>query len=190
MKRLALIGFVVLCAVAVSSAQIGLKAIGGGVGFTSVNFTSGSGSESLGGLGLGVAANLGEVTKGLFLVPEVGYWSASKDFDGVEWSVSDFFINANASYRFATSGALTPYAGGGLGLNFLSSTVDIPAEPPFFPGGEFSASETQLGINLFGGAAYALNNKMSLGGQFRYVISSDANHLMILATFMYNLGGM
>jgi len=190
MKRIALIGFILLCSVAISSAQIGLKAIGGGVGFTSVSFNSGTSTESLGGFSIGAAANLGELVPGLSLFSEVGYWTASKTISGTDWSVSDFVINANVVYRFAAGGSVTPYAGGGLGLNFFSSTVEVPAVPPFFPGGTFSGSETQIGINLLGGASFALNDQMSIGGQFRYVISSDANHLMILATFMYSLGGM
>lgn len=190
MKKILAVMVVALGLVGTASAQIGLKAIGGGAGFASVSFNSGTSTESLGGFAIGAAANLGDIVPGLSLVPEVGYWTASKSISGADWSVSDFLINANVSYRFSQGGSVTPYAGAGLGLNFFSSEVQVPAVPPFFPGGTFSGSETQLGINLLAGAAFALNDQMSLGGQFRYVISSDANHLMVLATFMYNLGSM
>jgi opacity protein-like surface antigen len=180
MKRFLAIVVAVCCVVGFSSAQLGLKGIGGGVGYTSVTFSGPGSSESLGGFAIGGVVNLGEIVPGLSLVPDVGYWTSSKTISGVDWKVSDFVINGNVSYAFP-SGDVTPYVGGGLGLNFFSTTVVVP----FF--GTVSGSESQLGINLLGGAAFALNDELSLGAQFRYVISSDANHFIVLATFMHKL---
>ncbi|MBI4418155.1 MAG: porin family protein [Ignavibacteriales bacterium] len=196
MKQALLVAMLVFCVAGVATAQIGLKSIGGGVGYIGASFegvdaNGNPTTETLGGFAIGVGANLGELTPGLYLMPEIGYWTTSKDFgQDVSWSLSNFAINGNVHYRFP-SGAVTPYVGGGLGINFVSSTVKVPTVtiPGFGTfGGETKGSETRLGINLLGGASYALNPSMSIGGQFRYVIASDFNHFMILATFSHALG--
>lgn len=187
MRRILLIASMTLLIVAIGSGQgIGLKGIGGGVGFTSVSFASGTSTESLSGLSLSGQAYLGDVAQNLGLYPEIVYWSASKDFgSGVDWSVGDFAINANAHYAFDTQGSVKPYVGAGLGLNFLSSTTKMNL--PFFGTTEVSGSATRLGINILGGAQYALNSNLSVIADARYVIASDFNHFMIRAGVMYAL---
>ena len=187
MKRIILIATLTLLIVAIGSAQqIGLKGVGGGLGFTSVSFSSGTETESLSGLSLSGHAYLGDVAQNIGLYPEVVYWSASKDLgSGFDWSVSDFAINANAHYRLSTQGNVQPYVGAGLGLNFLSSTVKMSL--PFFGTTEVSSSVTRLGINILGGAEYSLNSDLSVVADARYVIASDFNHFMIRAGVMYAL---
>lgn len=186
MKRYFFIASLMLLTVAVASAQIGFKGIGGGVGFTSVSFNSGATTESLSGLSLSGQAYLGDVAQNLGLYPEIVYWSASKDFGGgVDWSVSDFAINANAHYNLSTQGNVKPYVGAGLGLNFLSSTTKMTI--PFFGTVEATGSVTRLGINVLGGAEYALNSDLSIIADARYVIASDFNHFMLRAGVMYAL---
>lgn len=187
MKRFTLVGALMLLVVVGGSAQqIGLKGIGGGLGFTSVSFSSGTQSESLSGLSLSGQAYLGDVAQNIGLYPEIVYWSASKDFGGgVDWSVGDFAINANAHYNFNMPGNVKPYVGAGLGLNFLSSKVKMNL--PFFGTTDMSSSATRLGINILGGAEYSLNSNLSVLADARYVIASDFNHFMIRAGVMYAL---
>jgi opacity protein-like surface antigen len=155
--------------------------VGGGIGYTSVSFSSGVRSETLGGFAISGHAYLGEITSGIGLYPEVLYWHTSKDMGaGVTWSVSDFAINANAHYNIKVKGSVMPYVGAGLGLNFLSNTVQVGNT-------ERAASNSRLGINLLGGADYAVNKKLRIGGELRYVLASDYNHLLIQATFTYAL---
>jgi outer membrane immunogenic protein len=163
---------------------IGFYGIGGGLGFTNVSFSS----ESMSGISFHARAELGEIIENLYIVPELSYWSVSKDFGdddifggNYEWSVSDFAINANVQYRFDMEGSIAPYVGGGLGLNFVSSTVDVP----FF--GSVSASDTKIGLNLLGGAHMNLEGKYKPYAEFRYVVVSDINHLMIMAGIVYIL---
>ncbi len=75
------------------------------------------------GLGLGANANLGEITPGLFLVPDVNYWWSSKTVGDFDLKLSDFQINATVHY-YINKMFQGFYAGGGLGLNFLSSKAD------------------------------------------------------------------
>ena len=176
--------------------QIGLKAIGAGVGIMGASVSTGTNSEGMTGIAFGAGVDLGEITPGLHLFPDVGYWSASKSINtgagSFDFSTSDFVINANVQYVFGGS-QIMPYVGGGLGINFLGTST--PAQS--FGSGPFtvtipasSASATRLGINLMGGVAYPLNNQMAIGAQFRYVIASDFNHWLALATFRYNLTSM
>jgi opacity protein-like surface antigen len=181
-------------------AQIGLKGIGGGAGLMGASMTTasttGSSSQSLTGFAIGVGANLGTLMENLVLLPDIGYWNASKSVSagGVssDFSTSDFVINANVQYMLGT-GQIMPYVGGGLGLNFISTSVDVPAVNLGFvtiPAQTVTGSATRLGINLLGGANYPLNDKMSLGAQFRYVIASDFNHWIAMVTFGYKLDSM
>jgi len=185
-KAISVVAVLVLASSVALAQQIGFKGVGGGIGYTSVSFSSGASSESLGGFAISGHAYLGEITSGIGFYPEVLYWHTSKDFGaGVTWSVSDFAINANAHYNIKVQGSVMPYVGAGLGLNFLSSTVQVAI--PFFGTTEVSGSNTRLGINLLGGADYAVNSKLRIGGELRYVLASDFNHLLIQATFTYAL---
>jgi opacity protein-like surface antigen len=180
MKRF--FGLVVLVALLVSvgsAQQIGLKAIGGGIGYTSFSFSSGGTSESLGGFCFGAVANLGELTPGLSLYPSVIYSSASKDLTGGKWSLSDIAINANVKYSFPGQG-VTPYVGGGLGLNLASSTVSYNY---FGYSGEVSASSTKIGINILAGVEMKVSN-MTGFVQAGYSLVSEMNHLQFMAGVM------
>ena len=162
--------------------ELGLKGVGGSLGYVSVSFNNGTSTESLGGLAFAGHAYLGEISKGIGLYPEVQYFSTSKDVSGASWKLSDFAINANVHYAIAMEGQLKPYVGGGLGYNSLSSTVDIPAiSAGFFtiPGTTYTSSTSRIGINLLAGADYKMNDQMSLFIEPRYVLASDFNHFLV-----------
>lgn len=113
MKKSIWLTFLSICFIgAFSSAtaqEIGLQAIGGGLGM----------SDYQGGVGSAVmfegAAALGTVAENLNLDARVGFWSKS------EGSVSfrDFIIGAAVSYALGSGDSkIQPYAGGGLSLHF------------------------------------------------------------------------
>jgi opacity protein-like surface antigen len=163
--------------------QLGLHDIGGGIGYVSVSFNSTS-DQTLGGFLIAAHANLGELAKDLTLVPDIQYFSTSKDVDGGTWKVSNFGINANVHYNFEMEGMVKPYVGAGLGLNFLSTTYSASHFNPFTgitQTESLTGSDTRLGINLLVGANYKLNDKMTLLLEPRYVIASDFDNLQIKA---------
>jgi opacity protein-like surface antigen len=167
--------------------QLGLHEIGGGIGYVSVSFNSTS-DQTLGGFLIAAHANLGELAKDLTLVPDIEYFSTSKDVDGGTFKVSDFAINANVHYNFQMQGTIKPYVGAGLGINFLSTTASVTI-PGYSIDGftepaqtySATASDTRIGINLIVGANYKLNDKMTLLLEPRYVIASDFDNFQIKA---------
>ncbi len=182
MKKLfALVAAIAVCSTLSYAQGLGLKGVGGSVGYTSVSF--GLGSETFGGFAIGGHVDMGEISPGIQLIPELLYWSASKDISGGTWKTSDFAINANVHYNIAMDGSVKPYVGAGLGMNFLSFTwgYSVPSYTLFGVsyGGSSLASEsaTRVGINLIGGANYAMGN-FTISPEFRYVLASDFNHWM------------
>jgi Opacity protein and related surface antigens len=164
---------------------LGLHEVGGGIGYVSVSF-AGPSTETIGGFLIGVHANLGELTKDLTLVPDIQYFSTSKDIGGGTWKVSDFAINANVHYNFEMEGTIKPYVGAGLGFNALSTTASAtyPAYNPIT--GQIvnqtisaTGSASRIGINLLAGANYKMNDHMKLFLEPRYVLASDFNHFEI-----------
>jgi hypothetical protein len=91
----------------------------------------------------------------LHVQPGVMYWSK----DGVR----DINPNFDLMYHFAPAGHVSPYVGAGPGLHFYS--VDLPL------GG--SASNTDFGMNLFGGVLVPTGS-MRLFGEARYVATEDS----------------
>jgi|GEM_PF-1271353 len=187
MKKIFAIAAATALISSLSFAQLALHEIGGGIGYVSVSFNSTS-SQTLGGFLIAAHANLGELAKDLTLVPDIQYFSTSKDVDGGTVKVGDFGINANVHYAIAMEGMVKPYVGGGLGINFLSTTGSVtgPAYDPItntFYTKTYSstASYTRLGINLLVGANYKLNDKMTLLLEPRYVIASDFDNFQIKA---------
>ncbi len=182
MKRFLGLAVMLLFVAALGSAQgIGLKAIGGEVGYNSFSFAS----ESWGGFVVGAVADLGELTQGISLYPSVTYASASKTIYGADASVSDLAINANVKYAFKGE-SITPYVGAGLGLNFISSTVNLPSYTILgttYGGGSVSASDTKIGINLLAGAQMGFGS-MTGFAQAGYNLVSEVNHFQILVGVM------
>ena len=175
MKKMLVVVALVCVVSTVSFAQLGLYSIGAGIGLVSVSNEAGS------GLVIGAGANLGEITTGLHLRPEIGYWSVSRDISGADVTTSDFIINANVIYLFMNGAERTPfYAGGGLGLNSVSSEVSVF-------GFSASVSETKIGINLLGGAVFPMAEKIMIGGEARYVIISDFGHFGVQAVVVFVL---
>lgn len=181
MKAVLSVAAVLFCMSFVYGQGLALKEVGGAVGYSSISFNGGSSSESLGGFVISGHVNLGELMNQLEFIPEVQYMSTSKDVSGLTWKVSDFAINANVHYNIAMEGKIKPYVGAGLGYNALSSTVNLPSYTlfGFTYGGEVTNSASRIGINILAGANYALNEKMLLFIEPRYVLASDFNHFLL-----------
>ena len=62
-------------------------------------------------------------------------------------------------------GTIHPFVGGGAGIYFLQPDDD---------GESVGDSETKFGVTLFGGAEYFTSNTVSVKGEFRYHIVSNA----------------
>ncbi len=178
MKRfIGVLALVVLVMALGNAQQIGLKAVGGGAGLALFSVDAGTSSESLTGFAIGGVANLGELTPGLSLYPAVTYATGSKSIEGADWSVSDFAIDANVKYAFKGAG-FTPYVGGGIGLNFVSTTFKFPGfDTGFgvFGGGEVTGSDTKIGFNVLAGGEFKVSN-MDAYVQAGYHLISDVNH--------------
>jgi hypothetical protein len=184
MKRMALI---LSLAIGVLSAQqamaqsnIGFRSIGGSLAYVS--------PEDLGGtIGLGVFANLGQITPEIRLEPNIEYWSQSEEAFGAKASIQDIAVGARAKYFFeiANSG-VRPFAGGGLGLHFLSAETSVTV--PGFPTITDHASETQLGLDLGGGMETSLSPKVDFHAELWYGIVSDASHLALRVGLSHKLG--
>ena len=191
MKKILGIALVTLLAVSFAFAQdLGFKAVGGGIGFGMISFNAGTSTESLSGFAISGHAYLGDLTKNLGLYPELQYLMTSKDISGATWKANDFAINANVLYAIEMEGAVKPYAGAGLGLNFLSTTLTTPSYSVFgftVPGMSVSGSDTKIGINLIVGARYQLNPGLTLFLEPRYALVSDANQLIIKVGATYSL---
>lgn len=136
---------------------------------------------------IGAHVDLGEFTKDFSLVPDITYFSASKDLgSGVTVKVSDFAINVNAHYNIAMEGMLKPYVGAGLGYNSFSTTVP-GVQTIFGTIGGGSVTDSRIGINLLAGVNYKLNDMLTVVVEPRYVLVSDYNYFDIKAGVTYAL---
>ncbi len=181
----------VLFSFSFSQSSIGFKGIGGHLSMNDPS-VNGAGEADPGfGIGFGANANLGEIVPGLFIIPEINYWSSSKTVESIEYKVSDFQINANVHY-FIAKMFQGFFVGGGLGLNMVSAEVTIPSyDIPgigTFGGGTASSSDTKIGINLEAGWRQPFSPNLNGFAMVRYQLISDMNTLSILAGVTFNLG--
>lgn len=135
--------------------------------------------------GQGIIQNLFPSVPEIVAAPSFSYWSS--DFDGggdSDASFSEFGINFDARYMFPMQGAIDLFAGAGLGMFF--SSVDLPeVVTQFGTFGGGSASDTDIGFNLLGGATTAASPKIDLTGQFRFKLDG-VDTIQILAGAVYN----
>ena len=97
-----------------------------------VGFVDGEGSLS--GILFGGHVNLGEIIPGLAIAPSFDYWSDS--------GANILNINGDVRYYFPTDGNIDFFAGGGLAIVRISN----------------GTSDTELGLNLGGGASIPLSD--------------------------------
>jgi hypothetical protein len=129
-------------------------------------------------LELGGHIDAGEFVKGVRLMPVVEYWSLGTDVGPYSSDISDFSFGADVNVDFPLQNSrMVPYAGGGLGLHFLSFDSTVPNVP--------DESKTKLGLNIQGGIRNDVMPNLSIFGEARYNFVSDANQLKLLGGFTY-----
>jgi hypothetical protein len=127
---------------------------------------------------LGASADLGKVAENLNLDVRLDYWSKSEE----KLSRRDFIIGGAVIYQFDQEVAqLRPYAGGGLSLHFLKTKTDIGNVL-----GGSSFSDTDLGIDLRGGAKYKFNEQIDFAGEILFTLG-DAEQFQIKVGALFKL---
>lgn len=169
MKKLLAISLIFMCVIVVSAADaadIGLKGIGGLVGFVMPDY------EGNNTLGFGVVADLGTIMPQLRLEGSADYWGNSWDLPGVEWSWSTITIGGTAKYDFPMGESFTPFVGGGLGFAISSWETNYTGETWGWTGtpGNFSDSDTDLGIHVVGGIDMPVGSNMKFTAQAKYAM--------------------
>jgi len=139
-------------------------------------------------IGIGLFADLGEVLNRTRLEAHLDYWSKSYEFgvDAGSSSFRDIAISAMAKYMMdSPRPELRPFIGGGLSLHVFRSKITAKyfTEPE-----SISKSEAKIGIDLGGGAFYAINPQIELLAELKFRLVSDINQLMITVGALYNLG--
>ena len=150
---------------------LGFQGLGARIGFVDPEGASST-------LELGVHIDAGQITRGVRLQPVVEYWSLGQEVGPYDSDISDlsFGLDINVDFPLQDS-RIVPYAGGGLGMHFLSFDSTVPNVP--------DNSETKLGLNIQGGIRNDIMPNLSLFGEARYNFVSDANQLKVLGGFTY-----
>jgi len=184
MKRVAPIMIIVIgtlsAACAFAQSNLSLRAVGVSAAFVNAENLDGT-------FGLGVFADMGQITPQIRLEPSIEYWSKSEESFGAKASLSDLAIGARGKYYFeVTSPKIHPYAGAGLGLHFLhaESSVSMPGYPTF----SADASDTKLGLDIGGGMETALSPKHDFRAEAWYGIVSDASQFSLRVGVSQKLG--
>lgn len=132
-------------------------------------------------IGFGAFADLGTIARNVRLSTHLGYWSKSEEGFGVEASVRDISLVTRAKYMFRVSSPkVQPYVGGGLGLHFYNTEVDVPGF------GSAEDSSTKLGLDLGGGLSTPLSPKTNLFGELWYT-AADLDQVAMKAGVSFQL---
>lgn len=185
MKRVTLLltlaATVLAAPVALAQSDLGLKRVGGAIGFVD--------PEGLGTtLSLGLFADHGTITPNISLESHLDYWGQSESYFGTEASLRDIALGARVKYNFVVSNPkIRPFAGAGLGMHFIKAEVITP--PQFgFPGSTVEASSTELGIHLGGGIGTPLSPRTDLLGETWFGLVDGANSFALRAALSFKLG--
>ncbi len=165
---LSLYGAQAMAAAPTEGHGLGFQGLGARIGFVDPEGASST-------VALGVHIDAGEFVRNVHIMPLVEYWSV-----GVGGSdIKDFTIATDVNVDFPVQGGkMIPYAGGGLGLHFVSFSV-----PPGFVGDN---SSTKLGLNIQGGIKDQVMPNFGLFGEVKYLFVSNVNQLQLMGGFTYN----
>jgi opacity protein-like surface antigen len=182
---------------AVGQSEIGFKGVGGKLGFVSPeNLDSAFGFDAL--------CDLGTLAPNWHLEGGLDYWSKSSGNAYVgDFSFRDLAIGAMTKYYFGQEGSkFRPYAGGGLGVHMLKSTVSNSGgnydnyDNNYYgkamvgpAGNEDSRSATKIGLDLAGGGRYEASPKVDVLGEIRYRMVSNMSQIAFKAGIVYKLEG-
>ncbi|KAA3611985.1 MAG: hypothetical protein D8M58_19760 [Calditrichaeota bacterium] len=147
MKRILVLIFITVFMITSSYGQgLGLKSITGKAGIVLPEDPWDSGFQ------IGAKADLGEIMENVHLNPVLEYWSSGYSIGGVDFSLSNFQLGAEAHYALNNIKGL--YAGAGLVLNFVS--IEVPTFVGFGNTGTATASNTDFGITALVGYEFPL----------------------------------
>ena len=185
MKSVSVVTLIVLLTgISFAQSDIGLKAVGGRIGFIMpedpIDDT----------IGFGLNTDLGTLMPNLTLHGYLDYWSKSYESDlgfGTNWesSFSILGIIALVKYHFEMEGNIKPYAGGGLGLMIGTGKSEY-TNPITGAKEEDSSSDSELGIQLVGGAAMPLSPELDGFAELKYNIDG-ADYFGIYVGVSYKL---
>jgi opacity protein-like surface antigen len=120
------------------------------------------------GIGARAVVDLTPLTNGLEASGSFDYFFPDQPLGA---DINYWEINANMAYVFAGVPGMAPYAGGGLNIAHASVSVDEFGIP-------LGASDTDLGLNLLGGARFRAGPvqpfgelRIELGGGEQFVIA-------------------
>src|SRR5262245_36452887 len=165
---------------AMAQSDLGLKSIGGAVGFVSPEDIDGT-------FLLGIYADHGTMMPRLGLESHIDYWGKSEEAFGAKSSVDDIAVGARAKYYFEVSSpTIRPFAGGGLGLHFLHAEATIPAQFGF-PETKVEDSSTKLGLDLGGGIVTSVGPRTDLLAESWFAIVSDISQFSLRVGLSYKL---
>lgn len=114
------------------------------------------------------------------------YWSSSNGEGDFEADFSDFAILPGATYRFASQGSLTPLARAGIGIHRFKADVNVDLGS--FGSASSSATDTEFGLYVGGGAAFQAGEKFEIVGIAEYHLM-DADFFVIGAEVRVPIGG-
>ena len=183
MKKLGFLLLILIFSVGISFAQsdIGLKSIGGKLGFVMpedpIDNT----------FGLGVVADLGTITPAIALQAHVEYWGKSYDVGYYEWTFSEIIIGATAKYYFPTQGIMKFYGGGGLDFIIGNSSGEYTGTNPYYTNTDVSDSDTDIGFHFCGGGEYPLSETMTGFAELKYTVDG-ADFFSIFAGVKFKMG--
>jgi outer membrane autotransporter protein len=94
-------------------------------------------------------------------------------------------LGARASYDFPLENEnITPYAAAGLAIHIFKAEVDIPGT-----GASVDNSETKIGIDLAGGAAFKVGDNVDIVAELMYRIVSDVAQFVVSGGAVFWFGG-
>ena len=164
-----------------SNLKIGLNAVGGGIGF--VNPSGGIGST----ISLAGNAELGTFMNDFHLIGFAQLWKKKYGENTYwNWSWTEMVFGGGAKYYFNLENMpFKPYAGAGLALVFSHSSWKYTGPYTYLQSNE-SSTNIDIGAQIFAGAEYPINPKMTAYGEFRYH-TDGVDFLGIYAGVLYNL---
>ncbi|MEN8192965.1 MAG: outer membrane beta-barrel protein, partial [Bacteroidota bacterium] len=108
------------------------------------------------------------INKNIDLTGTLGYISFGTEYDGLSFSSIPLLFGGR--YSFDVEGTITPYAAAELGFQFISSSVEINYG---FGSETVSASETEFGIGIGGGAYFQVNENIVIDGNLQFNTMGD-----------------
>jgi opacity protein-like surface antigen len=146
-----------------AQSDMGLKRIGAMIGYVSPEDLDGT-------FGFGVFTDLGTITPKIGLDAHLDYWSETQEGFGAKASIHDIVLGSRGKYLFELkNSSIRPFAGAGLSMHFLKAKVTF--SDPNSGTMEAEDSTAKLGLDLGGGLATSLSEKVDFHAETWYVIS-------------------